>query len=90
MQSSSTVQGLGKCSGCTRGSAHRRGVRRLPAVRQELFDATLRMGLHAREHLSQVVDGVDTVLLAGRYEREENRVERARLPTTSAAWAARP
>lgn len=42
----------------------RRGSRRLPPMGQELVDAVRRMLLHAREHVGQVRDRVDAVLLA--------------------------
>jgi diacylglycerol kinase family enzyme len=34
-------------------------------VRQELVDPPGRVGLHAKEHVGEVVDGVDAVRLAG-------------------------
>src|SRR5690606_36205820 len=52
--------------------ARRRGSRRLPPMREELVDAVRRMLLHAREHVGQVRDRVDSVLLAGCDERIED------------------
>jgi hypothetical protein len=52
------------------GSA--RGFGRFPAVRQEVEDATSWVRVDAREHVREVVDRVDAVLLAGRDERVED------------------
>src|SRR5690348_2460187 len=49
------------------------GVGRAPAMRQQLHDAPGGMGLHAREHIGDVVDRVDTLLLARGDERVEDR-----------------
>lgn len=42
-------------------------------MRQQFLDLAGRVGLHAHEHVSQIVDPVDAVLLAGCDERVEHR-----------------
>src|SRR5688572_20539007 len=41
------------------------GLRRLPAVRKQLFDPTRRVALDAGEHVRQVRDRVHAILFAG-------------------------
>jgi hypothetical protein len=53
------------------GLGSRRAVGRLPPVGQKLVDPAGRVGLDAGEHVGQVGDRVDAVLLAGGHERVE-------------------